>query len=304
MPQAYVFTQYGGPETQRFVDRPKPDPGPGEMVVAVRAAAVNPVDWKIRSGYLREFIPKVPPAGLGQEVAGVVEAVGDGVDGFEAGDEVFGSAVDGSFADYARVVARTTAHKPAEVSFLDAATLPVAVATAYDGVNELALEPGQTLLVTGIGGGVGVAVAQIARANGLHVIGTASLAKRDLVESLGAVHVPYEEDAAERLRALAPDGVDGVYDLVGGAALEMAAGFRKDGAKLITAADPMTAGRFGGSMVTRAQTAEVLDEVARLVASGTLKPFVTQVLPLARAAEAIAAVEAGHATGKIVLEVG
>jgi len=151
-----VFKEYGGPETQELVDRPKPDPQPGELVVAVRAAAVNPVDWKFRAGYMKDFIPKELPAGLGQEVAGVVDALGEGVDGFSLGDEVFGGAVDGGYAEYARVAARMAAHKPAGVSFVDAATLTVAGATAHDGVDELELGPGETLLITGIGGGVGL----------------------------------------------------------------------------------------------------------------------------------------------------
>lgn len=303
MAKAYVFKEYGGPETQEFVERPKPEPGAGELLVRVRAAAVNPVDWKIRGGYLREFIPKDLPAGLGQEVAGVVEAVGPGVD-FEAGDEVLGPAVDGGFAEYARVPANQAVRKPAGVSFVDAATFTVAAATAYDGVHELALAAGQTLLVTGVGGGVGVAVAQIAGAQGVKVIGTASPGKRELVESLGVLHVPYGEGVADRIREIVPEGVDGVYDLVGGEAIEVAAGLRKEGAKLITAADPWTASQFGGSMVTRAQTADVLEEVAHLVESGTLDPVVTQVFPLEQAADALATVESGHATGKIVLVVG
>jgi len=299
-----VFKEYGGPETQELVDRPKPDPQPGELVVAVRAAAVNPVDWKFRAGYMKDFIPKELPAGLGQEVSGVVDALGEGVEGFSLGDEVFGGAVDGGYAEYARVAARMAAHKPVGVSFVDAATLTVAGATAHDGVDELELGPGETLLITGIGGGVGLAAAQIAGDRGVRVIGTASPSKRELVESVGAAHVPYGAGAGDRIRALAPDGVDGVYDLVGGGALEMAAGLRKDGARLITAVDPATAARFGGTMVTRSRSSDVLRRVARLAVSGVLKPFVFHVFPLEQAAEALAVVEAGHPAGKVVIEVG
>lgn len=304
MPRSYVFAEYGGPETQEFSDRPKQEPGPGELLVAVRAAGVNPVDWKLRAGYLKDFIPKDLPAGLGQEVAGFVEALGEGVVGFREGDEVFGAALDGGFAEFALVGAAMAAHKPAGVSFVDAATLTVAAATAYDGLEELALRPDQTLLVTGVGGGVGIAAAQIARGRGVRVVGTASPAKKDLVESLGVVHVPYGAGAAAEIRAVAPDGVDGIYDLVGGDALDAVADLRKARAKLITAADPMTAARFGGSMVTRAMTSAVLVEVARLAESGVLKAFVTQVFPLDQAADALAVVESGHSTGKVVIEVG
>ncbi|MBK3638221.1 alcohol dehydrogenase catalytic domain-containing protein, partial [Streptomyces sp. MBT97] len=153
MPKAYVFTRYGGPETEALVDLDQPRPGPGEVLVAVRAAGVNPVDWKQRTGYRRpgESGERVFPAVLGNEVAGVVEATGEGVTGFAPGDEVFGTAVAGGYAEYALLAAGITAHKPAGLSFTDAATLPVAAATAYDGVLQLALPAGATLLVTGAG---------------------------------------------------------------------------------------------------------------------------------------------------------
>jgi NADPH:quinone reductase-like Zn-dependent oxidoreductase len=306
MPKAYVFTRYGGPETEALVEVDRPSPGPGEILVAVRAAGVNPVDWKQRTGYRRpgETGSHAFPAVFGNEVAGVVEETGAGVDGFAVGDEVFGSAVAGAYAEFALLAAPVTTHKPAELSFTDAATLPVAAATAYDGVRQLDLPSGATVLITGAGGGVGSAALQIARALGLRAVGVASEGKKDFVESLGAVHVPSGPDLAARVRAAAPDGVDAVYDLVGGDVLAEAATLLTDRTKLITAGAPAPeVEKLGGARVERARTAAVLDAVAQLVVDGQLDPHVTRTFPLDRAGEALRTVEEGHARGKIVIEV-
>ncbi|MFD5032376.1 NADP-dependent oxidoreductase [Streptomyces sp. NPDC058405] len=305
MAKAYVFTEHGGPEAETFIDLPPPSPGPGQLLVAVRAAGVNPVDWKLRNGYSRPgSAPTELPAVLGSEAAGVVKEIGAGVEGFSVGDAVFGSTLTGGYAEYTLLPVEVTAHKPDAVSFTDAAALPVAAATAYDAVNQVALPPGDTLLIIGVGGGVGVAAAQIARAFGVRVVGTASAGKKEFVESLGVVHVPPGPDLAERIRAAAPDGVDAVLDLVGGADLEAAATLLADRTKLISAADKGTVPRLGGAAVVRLRTAAVLDEVAKLVVSGSLRPYVTRTFPLERADEALRAVEEGHARGKIVIEVG
>ncbi|MFF7986155.1 NADP-dependent oxidoreductase [Streptomyces sp. NPDC007901] len=305
MPKAYVYTRHGGPETEAFAEVDRPTPGPGELLIAVRAAGVNPVDWKLRNGFRRPGEGEARfPVVLGSEAAGVVEATGEGVTGFTAGDEVFGSTAGGAFAEYVLLKASVTAHKPAALSFTDAATLPVAAATAYDGVRQLDLPEGATLLVTGAGGGVGAATVQIARAWGLRVLGVASEAKKDFVESLGAVHVASGPDLAARVRAAAPQGVDGVYDLVGGEVLAEAAGLLADRTKLITAgAAPEEVAALGGARVERARTAAVLDEVAELVVGGELDPHISQTFPLDRADQALRAVEDGHARGKIVIEV-
>ena len=306
MPKAYVFTRYGGPETEALVEVDRPVPGPGEVLVAVRAAGVNPVDWKQRNGYRRpgETGSRAFPAVFGQEVSGVVRETGAGVDGFAVGDEVFGSTVAGGYAEYALLPATVTAHKPAELPFPDAATLPVAAATAYDGIRQLDLPAGATVLITGAGGGVGSAALQIARALGLRAVGVASEGKKDFVESLGAVHVPSGPDLAARVRAVAPDGVDGAYDLVGGEVLTEAATLLTDPAKLITAGAPAPeVEKLGGARVERARNSAVLDALAQLVLRGQLDPHVTQTFPLDRAGEALRTVEDGHARGKIVIEV-
>ena len=303
MPKGYVFRDYGGPETEALIDVPELAPGAGELLVRVRAAGVNPVDWKYRAGYLKSFVTKEMPAVFGQEVAGVVAGLGEGVDGFDVGDEVFGSATSGGYAQYALVPVATAAAKPPSVSFNDASTLPVAAATAYDGVQQLELRPGATLLVTGAGGGVGVAVVQIARAQGATVIGTASPGKREFVESLGATHVAYGPGVADRVRAAAPGGVDAIYDTVGGDALRDVAETLADRSMLVSAADATLVKELGGASVRRARNAAVLEACAALVASGALDPRVTVVRPLEEAGAALALVEAGHATGKVVVEV-
>ncbi|MGW2613759.1 NADP-dependent oxidoreductase [Streptomyces sp. NPDC001500] len=305
MPKAYVFTRYGGPETEALVDVERPRPGPGLLLVAVRAAGVNPVDWKQRTGFRRPGESGVFPVVLGNEASGVVAETGADVTGFAPGDEVFGSAVAGGYAEYALLASAVTAHKPAELSFTDAAALPVAAATAYDGVRQLGLPAGATLLVTGAGGGVGVAVAQIARALGVRVVGVASAGKKDLLESLGAAHVPSGPGWTDAVRAAVPDGVDGVYDLVGGQVLHEAAALVRDPARLITAGAPAEeVRRLGGARVARARDAAVLRAVADLVVRGDLDPHVTRTFPLERAGEALREVEGGHARGKVVLEIG
>jgi NADPH:quinone reductase-like Zn-dependent oxidoreductase len=297
--KAFIFRTHGGPETQLLAEVPRPVPGPGEILVRVRAAGVNPGDWKTRQGYRRaEHLPMV----FGAEVAGIVAKTGPGVATLKVGDAVFGSTTTNGFAEHALVSATIVAKIPAGVTFIDAATLPVAAATAYDGLQQLALQPNEVLLVTGLGGGIGVAVAQIARSRHVRVVGTASETKRSFVESLGAVHVAYGGGMADRIREATPGPVDAIYDLIGGAELEAVAELLTGRHRLITATDSDTAMRLGGSDVRRNRNSKVLEAVGRMTAAGVLNPHVTQVYPLDRAAAALAAVEGGHARGKIVIE--
>jgi NADPH:quinone reductase-like Zn-dependent oxidoreductase len=300
--KAYGYTAFGGPDTQRFLDLPMPEPGPEDLLVEVRAAGVNPADWKARQG-TSATLPQTFPAVFGREVAGVVRGVGSDVEGFAEGDEVFGSTApdSGGYAEYTLLTAAATAPKPPQVSFTDAAALPVAAGTAYDALYALGLAAGSTLLVNGIGGGVGVAAAQLARDRGIAVFGTASESKRQLVESLGATLVGYGDDVAQRVRELLPDGVDAVFDLVGGDALRAVADLVADRSALVSVADKALVTELGGGAVERRRTTAVYAEVAQLVATGKLDPHVTDIRPFHEAAEALAAVEAGHARGKVVL---
>lgn len=301
MSKAFGFVAYGGPETQEYLDRPVPVPGPGQLLIAVRAAGVNPADWKVREGLFGRTRPV--PRVLGSEAAGVVRVLGEGVSGFMIGDPVFGIAPDGAFADHALLDAGESAGVPDDVTFTQAATLPVAAATAYDAVDQLGLTPGQTLLVLGVAGGVGGAAAQIARSRGITVLGTARDQAREYVATLGATQIAYGEGVAERIRAVAPDGVDGLLDLVGGMDAKAAATTLRTGGRLVSTTDPATAAGLGGEYVKRRRTGEVLASVAALVAGGALDPHVSETFTLDRAAEAMLAVESGHARGKCVIEV-
>lgn len=305
MPKVYGFTEYGDSTTQEFWDQPKPEPGPSELLVAVKAAGVNPIDWKIREGYLQESMPLDLPAVLGREVSGVVAEVGHDVDGFAVGDEIVGRTAPGSggYAEFTLVTASTAAKKPTAMAFTDAAALPVAVTTAYLGVRQLGLESGQSLLINGIGGGVGVAAAQFARNVGVNVLGTGSESKRDLVESLGATLVVSGEGVAGRVRELLPDGVDAVLDAVGGEPLRDVVSLVRARGKILSTADAQTATEFGGSQVAPDETGEALVHVVRLVADGKVDPHVSDVLPLDEAAAALNDVESGHSRGKTVLQI-
>lgn len=295
---AYGFQAIGGPEREEFLDVAEPVPGEGELLVRVRVAGVNPGDWRMREGSYGD----VAPAVLGREVAGTVAAVGPGVEGFAVGDEVFGGCpgMTGGFAPLAIVTAGFAAPRPSTVAPEDAAVLPVAAGTAHDALVALDLPEGATLLVNGAGGGVGVAIVQLARVRGLRVIGTASPAKHALLTHWGATPVAYGEGVVERVRAAAPDGVDGLFDLVGGPALRAVAEL-VDPKRLRSVADKPLVKALGGDEVPRERTTAVLAALAGQVASRTLDPHVTDVRPFAEAPAAMRAVEGGHALGKVAL---
>jgi NADPH:quinone reductase-like Zn-dependent oxidoreductase len=238
---------------------------------------------------------------MGLEASGVVTSVGEGVEGFTVGDEVLGSPARGlgAFAEHTVLGASRSLAKPAEVSFAAAATLPVAGTTAYDLTHQVEMEAEQTLLVLGAGGGVGRMVLQIAAAQGLSVIGVASSSKRDLVEAAGAAFVASGDGAADRVRDLAPRGVDALVDLVGGSALRALAPLARDPSVIVSAADASTAAELGGA--GRRRSAGALGAVTGLVRHGLLDPHVVATYPLQEAGAAIAAVETGHSGGKVVI---
>jgi NADPH:quinone reductase-like Zn-dependent oxidoreductase len=300
--RGYGFVAVGGPEQQAWVEVDEPKPGAGELLVAVRAAGVNPGDWKVRDGSYGISGPAV----LGREVAGVVLEVGPDAGGFAVGDEVFGGCPDmqGGWAPRARVTAGFAAHRPSAVTAVDAAALPVAAGTAWDALEQLGLPSGATLLVNGGGGGVGIPMIQLAAARGLRVVTTASPGKHDLLRGFGATPVAYGEGVVDRLREVAPDGVDGVFDLVGGDALRTVAPLLTDPSKLISVADYGLSTELGGQQIVRDRSTAVLERLVGLVAEGTLDPHVTDVRPLEEVEAALALVEGGHATGKVIVTVG
>ena len=210
--RAVRFEAYGGPEVLKLVEVAEPHAGPGQVRIAVRAAGMNGIDWKIRAGYMSGNKPLAKPTGTGTDAAGVVDEVGEGVGGVVIGDEVFGSGSE-TFAEYA--VLTSWAAKPAALSFEEAAGYPIAVETALRIIGEVGIAPGQTLLVNGASGGVGSAVVQFARRRGIAVIGIASARNHDYVRALGATPATYGDGLVARVRALAPGGIDAALDIAG-----------------------------------------------------------------------------------------
>ncbi|MEU8778969.1 NADP-dependent oxidoreductase [Streptomyces sp. NPDC048606] len=305
--RAMVVTEFGDSEkmVEREVDRP--EPGLNEVLVRVCAAGVNPVDWKTRrSGGLIEWgaVPVV-----GWDVSGTVEAVGGGVTIFRPGDEVYGMPLfprqAGGYAEYVVAPARHLAPKPAALSHVEAAALPLAALTAWQALVDTAdVRPGERVLVHAAAGGVGHLAVQIAKARGAYVIGTASAGKHELLRSLGADEVvDYREVAFED----AVSAVDVVLDGLGGDTAERSLKVLRPGGRLVTLPGPDALPAEPGDV--RADWVLVepdhlgLREIAALVEAGSLKPLIDTVLPLERAAEAHGIGELGRTTGKIVLTV-
>ncbi|MGO1539338.1 MAG: NADP-dependent oxidoreductase [Leucobacter sp.] len=298
--QTLVFTEHGGPETQALIDRPRPVPGRGEVAIEVKAAGVNPADWKIRAGLMgaRGQLP----AAMGLEASGIITSVGEGVEAFSVGDAVLGLAAKGhgTFARHTVLDATQTVLKPEELSFADAAALPVAGATAYDVTHQIELEPGQTMLILGAGGGIGLMAAQIGKVHEFVTIGVANAGKKELVESTGATFVEAGDVAADRVRTIAPEGVDLIIDLVGGQALRDIAGIAKNPSVIVSAADPVTAADLGGAAVQR--TREGIEKITGVAQYGLVDAQVRERFDLEHAMDAIALVEGGHAAGKVIIE--
>ncbi|MGN9809572.1 NADP-dependent oxidoreductase [Micromonospora sp. BQ11] len=304
MSRAFGYDAFGGPEVQTYFDRPDPQPREGELLIRLRAAGVARLDSLLRSGYVPALNGHVPfPQVMGMEAAGDVLAVGAGVSDIQVGDAVFGFALNGAgtYAETTVLPAANVARKPEKLSYESAATIPVSGTTALDALDGLDLPQGATVLINGVGGSTGLVTAQLAGARGLKVIGTGSDGKRPVAESLGVTFVSYNAgDVTEQVRALAPAGVDGVIDLVGGDSLRSVAGLVKDVKRLISVAD-MSVPELGGTFVVRRLDRSGLETVAALMVAGTIDPHITRTFPLDQAAEALAAVESGHATGKVVI---
>jgi NADPH:quinone reductase-like Zn-dependent oxidoreductase len=299
--QAVVLNRFGGPEELRLAEVDRPDPGPGQVRLRVRAVGVNPFDAKVRSGDMEAVFTTPLPTILGLEVAGVVDALGRGVTGLSVGDEVLGWSDTGAYAEYA--LATTVARKPAGLSWERAVTLPVAVETTDRVFRLLNLKPGETLLVHGAAGGVGTVAVQLGVLAGLRVIGTAGPANQEHVAALGATPTTYGEGLVDRVRALAPDGVDAVFDVAGKGALPASVELRGGTDRIVTIADAPAAARLGVVFTGGPQerSAARLAELADLAATGRLVTSVGATFPLADAAEAHRAASRGHGRGKIVL---
>lgn len=299
--RAVVMHETGGPEVLRLEEVARPEPGEGEVLIAVRAAAVNPIDWKYRRG----FMPKQLPAVLGNDVSGVVEV--SRADGFAKGDEVFGIAASGGYAEFATVPARMLAKKHAGLSHVQAAAIPVAGMTAWQALFDRGgLESGQTALIAGAAGGVGHLAVQFAKRAGARVIGTGSARNRDFVLGLGAdEYVDYtQQDVAE-----AVSGVDVAFDTVGGETTQSLLGTLREGGVLvgIAGAPSEDAARERGvraELLIMSPDTEQLAQIGALVAGGDVHVEIAETVPLEEVGRAHTLSESGHTRGKIILTVG
>ncbi|MFD7030292.1 NADP-dependent oxidoreductase [Streptomyces sp. NPDC059917] len=304
--RAMAYETYGGTEVLAETRLPVPKVGPGEVLVRVKCAAVNPVDWKIMAGGLDGLMDVVYPVVPGWDVAGTVEVVGIDTPEFTTGDEVMAYARKdyvhgGTFAEFVTVPVRALAHKPAALGWAEAAGLPLAGLTAYQLLTRLGTGKDDTVLVHGAAGGVGSFGVQIARALGARVIGTASPRNHDRLRELGAEPVAYGDGLADRVRALAPDGVSVVADFVGGV-LDVTRAVLADGGRHASIADPGVLGAGGEWMWVRPVGSD-LAELGRLAEAGQLSVTVAETFPLSELAAAFALNQDGHTAGKIVVEV-
>ncbi|XMA37092.1 NADP-dependent oxidoreductase [Streptomyces albogriseolus] len=290
------YAAFGGPDVLRLVDTEKPHAGPGEIRVAVRAAGVNPVDWRIREGQMRPALPASLPAGVGLDAAGVVDEVGEGVTDVSIGDRVFGEGTD-TYAEFA--VLHAWARMPEGLSFEEAAGYPSVMETALRILGECGVRPGQTLLVSGASGGVGSAVLQIARDRGITVVGTAGAANLAYLRGLGAHATTYVEGWPDRVRAFT--SVDAALDLAGAGVVRELVELTGDPATVVSIAD-RTAPELGVRFSNVAGgVPDALKETVRLLEQGALHIPVEKVYSLAEAADAHADSRAGHTRGRRVI---
>ncbi|MEU3061478.1 NADP-dependent oxidoreductase [Streptomyces subrutilus] len=304
--RAIAYETYGGTEVLSETRLPVPKVGPGEVLVRVKCAAVNPVDWKIMAGGLDAMMDVVHPVVPGWDVSGTVERVGVDTPEYAEGDEVMAYARKdyvhgGTFAEFVTVPVRALAHKPASLGWAEAAGLPLAGLTAYQVLTRLGTGEGDTVLVHGAAGGVGSLGVQIARSLGARVIGTASPRNHERVRALGGEPVAYGDGLADRVRELAPDGVTVVADFVGGV-LDVTREVLHDDGRHASIADPTVTGSGGEWMWVRPNGGD-LAELGRLADAGRLTVTVAETFPLADAAAAFALSQEGHTAGKIVIEV-
>jgi NADPH:quinone reductase-like Zn-dependent oxidoreductase len=297
--RALQYTAYGGPEVLEWAQAPAPHPGPGQLRIAVRAASVNPIDWKAFSGAMSGGEPMAGTGYLGSDAAGVVEEVGQGVTGVAVGEEVFGR---GQHTQAESALLDAWAAKPPAIDWAVAAAAGVAGETAERGLRLLEVKAGDTLFVDGGAGGVGAVAVQMAIARGARVIASASQANHDYLRELGATPVGYGQGVAERVRAAAGGRVDAVFDVAGKSPVQELISLAPAPSQVLSIAN-FAAGQAGARVTgggADSRPMEALALVAELLAQNKLVLKV-QTFPFQRAAEAYRISQSGHLRGKLVL---
>jgi NADPH:quinone reductase-like Zn-dependent oxidoreductase len=297
--RALQFTAYGGPEVLEWAEAPEPHPGPGQIRIAVRAASVNPIDWKAFTGALSGGEPMAGTGYLGSDAAGVVDEVGEGVSGVAVGDEVFGRGRN-TQAEFA--VLNSWAAKPPPIDWAVAAAAGVAGETSERGLRLLDVSAGESLFVDGGAGGVGAVAVQLALARGVKVVASASQANHDYLREIGAIPVLYGQGVAERVRAAAGGPVDAVFDVAGKTPVQELISLVPEPSQVLSIAN-FTAAQAGARVTgggADSHPMEALAEVAEVLAQNQLVIKV-QTFPFGRAAEAYRISQSGHVRGKLVL---
>lgn len=302
--RAVRFHEYGDVDRLALEEVAEPAPGEGEIAVRVRAAGVNPIDWKVLHGSYGGGQPLTEPRGLGFDLAGVVETVGPGVTDFAPGDEVLGIPASPSFAELALARPEGVVRKPAGMAWEVAGGLGVVAGTAYAVLAELAPEPGETLLIIGASGAVGSLATQLAVAGGARVVGTAGASKLERVRALGATPVEYGDGLAARLREAAPEGLDAVFDASGHGEVAAAAEVKGNVGRMLAIAGSPQATELGvpfhaGGGGERQR--EALEAVVGLIESRRIEVPVAGVFELSQVAEALRQSEHDHPAGKLVV---
>lgn len=306
MIQAIRVHNYGESDVLTLEAIAQPEPQPNEVLIRVQAAGVNPLDWKIRAGYMKEIFPMPMPFTPGMDVAGIVEAIGADVKALQVGQEVYGELGMGAYAQFVTAPQDAIAPKPKTLDFVEAASVPMVAMTAYQGLFDHAdLKPGQTVLIHAASGGVGMFAVQFAKWKGAHVIGTASAANAEFVRSLGADQViDYNATPFEQV----VENVDVVLDTLGGDTQARSYSVVKPGGIMVSTSAPPDAQKaeergIRAEMMNMKPSASLLKEIASLLDSGQVKTIVAQTFSLSEARQAQELSQGGHVRGKIVLQI-
>jgi NADPH:quinone reductase-like Zn-dependent oxidoreductase len=297
--RALQFTTYGGPEVLAWEDAPEPHAGPGQVRIAVRAASVNPIDWKVYGGVLAGGEPMTGTGYLGRDAAGVVDEVGEGATGVSVGDDVLGRG-DNTQAEYAVLDAWAT--KPSSVDWAVAAAAGVAGETSERGLRLHDVKAGDTVFIDGGAGGVGAVAVQMAVARGAQVVASASERNHDYLREIGATPVLYGDGVADRVRQAAGGAVDAVFDVAGATPVEDLISLVPEASQVVSIAN-YTAGDAGARLTgggADSRPTEALAQVADLLEQGKVV-ITVQTFPFERAAEAYEISQTGHVRGKLVL---